>query len=92
MYELNKTLSIARQRGYIFNQINNFKIKIYSNISYMNIDYHLKLSITSPLYYKFFRNLAHNYNYIQTHCNDIHNRFQFACRQWYKHNIPGILT
>ena len=27
MYELNKTLSIARQRGYIFNQINNFKIK-----------------------------------------------------------------
>ena len=92
MYELNKKLSIARQRGYIFNQINNFKIKIYSNISYMNIDYRLKLSKTSPLYYNFFRNLAHNYNYIQTHCNDIHNRFQFACRQWYKHNNPGILT
>ena len=27
MYELNKKLSIARQRGYIVNQINNFKIK-----------------------------------------------------------------
>ena len=91
MYELNKKLALALERGFNFNQINNFTKKIYSNISYMNIDYRLRLSKTSPLYYNFFRKIAHNYNYIQTHCNDIHN-IQFACRQWYKHNNPGILT
>ena len=30
IYELNKKLSIARERGFIFNQIFNFKIKIYN--------------------------------------------------------------
>ena len=44
MYDLNKKLTLARQIGFKFNQINNFTIKIYSNISYMNIDYRLKLS------------------------------------------------
>ena len=92
MYELNKKLSIARQRGYIFNQINNFKIKIYSNISYMNIDYRLKLSITSPLFYNFFKSIARNHDYIQTHCNDINNSFHVACRLWYSYNNQGILT
>ena len=92
LYELNKKLSIARQRGCIFNQINNFKIKIYSNLSHINIDYRLRLSKTSRLYYHFFRKLAHNHDYIQTHCNDLNNRFHFACRQWYSYNNPGILT
>ena len=93
LYELNKKLAFAQQRGFKFNQINNFKIKIYSNISYMNIDYRLKLSITSPLYYNFFRNIARNYDYIQTHCKDLHNPFQFTCRQWYKYNnLQSSLT
>ena len=92
MYELNEKLALARQRGYIFNQINKFTIKIYSNISYTNIDYRLRLSTTSPLYYNFFRNLARNHDYIQNHCNDIHNRFHVSCRIWYGHNNPGILT
>ena len=91
MYELNKKLTLARQIGFKLDQINNFTIKIYSNISYMNIDYRLKLSQTPPLYYNFFRNLARNHDYIQTHCNDINNPFQFACRQWYLYN-QGILT
>ena len=82
VYELNKKLTLARQRGLKFNQLNNFKIKIYSNISYMNIDYRLKLSQTPPLYYNFFRKIAYNRDYIQTHCNDINNPFHFACRQW----------
>ena len=73
MYELNKKLTLARQRGFKFNQINNFTIKIYSNILYMNIDYCLKLSETPQLYYNFFKNLARNHDYIQTHCNDLHN-------------------
>ena len=39
-----------------------------------------------------FRKLAHNHDLIQTDCNDLNNRFHFACRQWYSYNNPGILT
>ena len=90
MYELNKKLAIARERGYIFNQINNFKIKIYSNLSYINIHYHLRLG-ASPLHRQFFKKISHNRDYIQTHCNDRRNTFHFACRQRYLYNNPGIL-
>ena len=71
LYELNRKLTLARRRRFKFNQINKLTIKIYSNISYMNIDYRLKLSQTPPLYYNFFRNLARNHDYIQNHCNDL---------------------
>ena len=91
LHELNKKLTLARERGFKFNQINNFKIKIYSNLSYINIHYHLTLG-TSPLHYRFFINLLKNRDYIQTHCNDINNPFQFACCQWYSYNNPSILT
>ena len=91
LYELNKKLSIARERGYIFNQINNFKIKIYSNLSNINIHYHLRLG-ASPLHRQFFKIISHNRDYIQTHCNNRRNTFHFACRQWYSYNNPGILT
>ena len=92
IYELNKKLSVARQRGCIYNHIYKLTIKIYSNLSNINIDYRLRLSKTSPLYYHFFRKLACNHNYIQTHCNDLNNTFHFACRQWYSYNNPGIIT
>ena len=91
LYELNKKLTIARQKGFIFNQINNFKIKFYSNLSHRNIHYHLILG-ASPLHRQFFRRLAQNRDYIQTHCNNRRNLFHFACRQWYSYNIPRILT
>ena len=91
MFELNKKLAIARERGYIFNQINNFKIKIYSNLSNINIHYHLRLG-APPLHRQFFIKLLKNRDYIQTHCNDRRNTFHFACRQWYSYNNPGILT
>ena len=66
MYELNKKLSIARERGFIFNQINNFKIKNYSNLSNINIHYHLKKG-TPPLHRQFFIKISQNRDYIQTH-------------------------
>ena len=68
MYELNKKLTLARERGYIFNQIKKLTIKNYSNLSYINIHYHLKLG-ASPLHCQFFKKLAQNRDYIQTHCN-----------------------
>ena len=91
MFELNKKIAIARERGYIFNQINNFEIKLYSNLSNINIHYHLRLG-APPLHRHFFSKLTQNRDYIQTHCNDRRNTFHFACRQWYSYNNPGILT
>ena len=91
MYELNKKLSLARERGFKFNQINNFKIKIYSNLSNINIHYHLKLG-ASPLHRQFFIKISKNRDYIQTHCNDRRNPFHFACRQWFSYNNPAIFT
>ena len=69
MFELNKKLAIARERGYIFIQINKLTIKIYSNLSYINIHYHLRLG-ASPLHRQFFIKISQNRDYIQTHCND----------------------
>ena len=91
LYELNKKLTIARERGFNFNQINKLKIKILSNLSRINIHYHLRLG-TSPLHRQFFRKISQNRDYIQTHCNNCRNTFHFACRQWYLYNNPGILT
>ena len=42
LYELNIKLTIARQRGFILNQINKLTIKIYSHQRYINISYYLK--------------------------------------------------
>ena len=91
MYELNKKLTLARENGYIFNQINKLTIKILSNLSHINIHYHLRLG-APPIHRQFFIKLLKNRDYIETHCNDIYNPFHFACRQWYSYNNPGILT
>ena len=53
MYELNKKLSIARENGFKFNQINKLTIKILSNLSDINIHYHLRLG-AHPLHRQFF--------------------------------------
>ena len=88
MYELNKKLSIARQRGFIFNQINKLTKKIYSNLSNINIHYYLKLQI--PITHRrFFMKLAYNRDYIETHWNDLHNPIHFGCRRWYAYNNTG---
>ena len=90
-YELNEKLTVARENGFKINQINSFKIKIYSNLSYINIHYHLRLG-APPLHRQFFIKLSQNRDYIQTHCNDRRNPFHFACHQWFSYNNPGILT
>ena len=87
LYELNKKLTLSQEKDFIFNQINNFKIKTYSNLSYINIHYHLRLG-APPLHRQFFIKLLKNRDYIQTHCNDYRNPFHLACRQWYSYNNP----
>ena len=91
LYELNKKLTLARERGYIFNQINNFKIKIYSNLSNINIHHHLRLG-TPPLHRQFFMKITKNRDYNQKFCNDRRNPFHLARCQWFLYNNPGILT
>ena len=91
MYELNKKLTLARERSFIFNQIKKLTIKIYSNLSNINIHYHLRLGAT-PLHRQFFIKISKNRDYIQTFCNDRRNTFHFACRHWFSYNNPGILT
>ena len=88
---MNKKLTNAREKGFIFNQINKLTIKIYRNLSHINIHYHLRLG-ASPLHRQFFIKISKNLDYIQTHCNNRRNTFHFACRQWYSYTNPGIIT
>ena len=87
LYDLNKKLPVARQIGYIFNQIYKLSIKIYSNLSNKIIHYHLRLG-APPLHRQFFIKNSKNKEYIPTYCNDRRNSFHFACRQWYSYNNP----
>ena len=87
LFEIFKKITVARGNGFKFNQINKLTIKIYSNLSHINIHYYLKLRI--PIMHRhFFGKLAQNLEYIQTHCNGRRNPFLFACRRWYLYNNP----
>ena len=75
-------LDNARENGFIFNQINKLTIKIYSNLSNINICYFLKHGI--PMCHRqIFKILSQNTNYVKTHCNDLYNHFHFACSKWH---------
>ena len=82
-FELNKKLTLARQTGFIFNQINKLTIKIYSHQRYINISYYLNHRIPK-MHRHFFKILSQNRDYVQTHCNDRNNPFHFACQTWIK--------
>ena len=83
LYELNKKLTIARERDFRFLHINKLTIKVYSHQRYINISYYLKHRI--PIMHRqFFKILSRNRDYVQTHCNDRNNPFHFACQTWIK--------
>ena len=83
LFELNEKLTLARQRGFILNQINKLTIKIYSHQRFINISYYLKHRI--PIMHRqVFIKLLKNRDYVQTHCNDRNNPFHFACQIWIK--------
>ena len=83
LYELNIKLTIARQRGFILNQIKKLTIKIYSHQRYINISYYLKHRI--PMGQRlFFRRISENKEYVENFCNDRNNPFHFACQKWIK--------
>ena len=79
--EINKKLKNARQRGFMFNQINKLTIKIYSQQRYLNIRYYLKFQI--PMCHRqFCRVISQNREYVENFCNDVENLFHFACQKW----------
>ena len=56
LYQLNKKITVARQNGFIFNQINKLTINFCSLLRYINISYYLKSEIPI-MHCHFFRNL-----------------------------------
>ena len=64
-----------------FNQIKNFKRKIFSNLSHINIHYHLRLG-APPLHRQFFIKFPQNRDFIQIFCNDRRNTFHFSFCMW----------
>ena len=81
LFEIKKKLAVARQRGFIFNQINKLTIKFYSHLRYINISYYLNYRI--PMGQRlFFKTLSQNPNYVKTHCTNLNNPFHFACQKW----------
>ena len=80
-YELNKKLTVARERGFRFLHINKLTKESYSHQRNINIGYYLKHRI--PIMPRqFFETLSQSRDYVQTHCNDRNNPFHFACRKW----------
>ena len=45
LHETNKNLTVARQNGFVYNQIYTFTKKIYGKLSNINIQYSFKLRI-----------------------------------------------
>ena len=79
-YELNKKLAVARQNGFMFNQINKISIKFYSHLRYINISYYLKSQILM-CHRHFFRVISQTREYVDNFCNDRNNPFHFACQK-----------
>ena len=81
LYELNKKLTVARQNGFLFNQVNKLTIKFYSHLRYINISYYLKSQI--PMCHRqFLRVISQNREYVEIFCNDMENPFHIACQKW----------
>ena len=64
-----------------FDQINKLAIIFYGNLPNVIICYYVKFPI--PIMHRqFFRIISQNREYKKTHCNDLYNTIQFACRTW----------
>ena len=81
LFELNKKLSLARQRGFRFLHINKLTIKIYSHLRHVSIRYYLKVPI--PMCHRqFFGVISQNRKYVDNFCNDLNIPFHFECQKW----------
>ena len=72
MYDLNKKLTLARQRGFIFNQINKLTIKFYTTLNQNNIHRYLKFQ-RPILLRQIVKTISRNPESIQRFSNIFHN-------------------
>ena len=83
LFELNKKLTLARQRGFRFLHINKLTRKIYSHLRYISKGYYLKFPM--PMRHRhFFRVILQNRDFVEIFSNDRNNTFHFACQKWIK--------
>ena len=74
---------------YFFIQIYKATIKIYTDLTHINIHYYLKLRI--PIMRRHFSNtISQNPEYVQTHCKNRRKPFHFVCRKWYLKNNHNV--
>ena len=72
MYDLNKKLTLARQRGFVFNRINKLTIKFYTTLSQNNIHRYLKFQCPI-LVRQILKVISQHPESIQRFCNIFHN-------------------
>ena len=84
LFELNKKLNVAKQNGFMFNQINKLTINFYSHLRYIIISFSLK-SQRPMCKRQFFRVISKNREYVDSFSNDWNKPFQFACQKWINH-------
>ena len=61
--------------------MNKLTIKIYSNLSNINTNYHLKIRIPI-IHRKFFKKLSQNKEYVKRFNNNRRKLFHYAIREW----------
>ena len=83
LYELNKKLTVARQIGFLLNQINKLTGKFYSHLRYIKISNYLKFPRLT-CHRQSFRVISQNRDYVENFCIDMQNPFQFACQKGIK--------
>ena len=77
LYELNKKLTVARQNGFMFNQINELTKNFCSHLRFINITYYLKRQ-TPMCNIQFVRVISQNRKYVDIFCNDVEFIFSFC--------------
>ena len=77
LYDLNRKMKIARQGGFLSNQVHKLTTKIYLHLRHINKRYYLKLRI--PIFHRqFFRIISQNPDCVKNHCNVMKNPISFA--------------
>ena len=62
-------------------------VKIFANVSDLNICFFLKTSLPSSLERLFFENISNNCEYINTYCYGEDTKYGNDCLRWFIHNI-----
>ena len=78
---LNVKIDNIKKIGFIFGQTLKLTMKIFSNLSNVNIEYYLKLRIPI-LHRKFSKITSKNPQYVKRFCKDRIGPFLFAIREW----------